>query len=206
MIAIVDYDVGNIKSVLFAMRRIGAEARLTSDPDKLADADGIILPGVGAFSAAIAGLESRGLRKVLVQEAKSEKPFLGICVGHQLLFSESEERGRHTGLDLIPGRVRRFSGRLKTPHMGWNKTYQKKQSPLFEGIEKGAFFYFAHSYYAVPADKTATLSTTDYGIEFSSAVQHKQIYGVQFHPEKSGEQGLKLLRNFRQCCGEKSAV
>jgi len=196
MIAVVDYGVGNVRSVLCALRRISRQAALTSEPRDILAADGVILPGVGAFGAAMDNLRSSRLDAVLLDVVKARRPLLGICLGHQLLFSESEEHGRHEGLGLIPGVVRRFPAGITVPHMGWNEMKQRRASPLFGGIADGAFFYFAHSYYAMPEDEAVTIGATDYEGDFASAVASGAVFGTQFHPEKSGPIGLALLENF----------
>ena len=204
MIAIIDYGAGNVKSVMFALRRIGVEGHLTTDAAGLREAAGIILPGVGAFGRAMERLGEEELDETLRELSRDGKPLLGICLGHQLLFSESGEHGRHSGLGLIRGEVRRFGDGVKTPHMGWNRIRYRKPSALFEGIGDESFFYFAHSFTVCPIEEGVTLAVTDYGAEFASAVQHGNVYGVQFHPEKSGEAGRAVLVNFcRICMGEK---
>ncbi len=200
MIAIVDYKVGNIRSVMFALQRLSIDVRLTSAVTELEVADGIILPGVGAFSLAMQELKKRKLAGPLRDMAGKGKPLLGICVGHQLLFSESEEFGLHQGLGLVAGRVTRFGPCAKIPHMGWNQVHQVKDSVLFDGIENDSFFYFAHSYYTEPADDAVSLGKTEYGPSFTACVQWENIFGVQFHPEKSGEKGERMLANFCRYC------
>lgn len=202
MIAVVDYDVGNIRSVLFALRRLQRDAELTDNPSLLQDADGLILPGVGAFAPAMDQLRERGLDDVVCQFADSGRPLLGICLGHQLLFSESEEHGLHEGLNLLPGQVVRFERGLKVPHMGWNQVDQTAACSLFEDIESGEFFYFAHSYYTLPAESEVSVGSTDYGRTFTSVASRDNVFGAQFHPEKSGAVGLKMLSNFCRLCEE----
>ena len=189
MIAVVDYRVGNIRSVACALDRIGRQNVLTSDRTTIEAADGVILPGVGAFCAAVDSLRATGLDVVMKSLAQAGRPILGICLGLQVLFTESEEHGRHCGLDLLTGRVLRFGGDLKVPHMGWNEVRRSNQSPLFEGIGDGAFFYFAHSYYVRPEQEAVVIGATDYGGTFASAVGKQRLFGVQFHPEKSGAVG-----------------
>jgi len=196
MIAVIDYGVGNVKSLLCALGRIAREAALTCKPGEIAAADGVILPGVGAFAAAMDSLRQSGLDAAVKDVAAAGTPLLGICLGHQVLFTESDEHGSHAGLDLIPGAVRRFPEGMTVPHMGWNEVAQRAASPLFGGIEDETFFYFAHSYYALPQDAEVTLGVTDYGGEFTSAVGSGRVFGVQFHPEKSGAAGLTMLENF----------
>jgi glutamine amidotransferase len=205
MIAIVDYGMGNLRSVHKALERVGSDARVTSDPREVENASHLILPGVGAFRDCMRNLGEHNLLEPVIRSVESGKPFLGICLGLQLLFEESDEFGHHQGMGVLPGRVTRFpedirdpeNGQpLPIPHMGWNTVEIKKESPLFTGIKSDSFFYFVHSYYVIPRDPTDIAATTPYGIEFACAVQHDNIYAVQFHPEKSQEVGLRLLRNF----------
>ncbi len=203
MIAVVDYRVGNIRSVLTALNRLNVEGRLTDDPDELAAADGIILPGVGAFAAAMNELHGPGLDDVMRQAVQRGTPLLGICLGMQVLFSTSEEHGEHSGLNLIEGRVKRFEGDLTVPHMGWNQVQiARTDCPLFDGIEDESYFYFAHSYYAAPADEETVAGRTEYGTQFCSAAWRGTVFATQFHPEKSGECGERMLGNFADFCGE----
>ncbi len=195
MIAIIDYGMGNLHSVSKAVERLGCEARVTSDPREILAADGAILPGVGAFGDAMANLRETGLVDTVKEYAASGKPFLGICLGMQLLFTESEEHGTHRGLDLLPGRVVRFQGDYKVPHMGWNELTFKQESPLFEGVEPG-HVYFVHSYHALPERESDLLAVTDYYQPVTAIVGRGSVYGMQFHPEKSGELGMALLRKF----------
>ena len=200
MIAIVDYGLGNLKSVKSALERLALEAAITSDAAEILDAGGVVFPGVGAFSRAMQNLERLSLIDALREVALSGKPFLGICLGLQLLFSESSEHGRHEGLCIIPGKVTRFAVALKVPHMGWNEVAQENPSPLFAGVEDPSFFYFAHSYFVQPDDPGVVVATTDYGVRYASAVQRGNVFGVQFHPEKSGPVGLAMLANFCRLC------
>ncbi len=202
MITIVDYGLGNLRSVHCALRRIGAESIITSDAGEVSTADGVILPGVGAFWRAMENLRELGLTEVVLEYVRNGKPLLGICLGMQLLFSESDEHGRHEGLGIIPGKVKRFveSQPLKIPHMGWNEVRQKTSSPLLTGVKDGAFFYFAHSCYVVPDESSAVIGSTDYGLTFASVVQAENVFGVQFHPERSGLDGLTILENFCKIC------
>lgn len=197
MIAIIDYGMGNLHSVSKAVERLGCEARVTSDPREILAADGAILPGVGAFGDAMANLRETGLVDTMKEYAASGKPFLGICLGMQLLFTESEEHGTHRGLDLLPGRVVRFQGDYKVPHMGWNELTFKQESPLFEGVEPG-HVYFVHSYHALPERESDLLAVTDYYQPVTAIVGRGSVYGMQFHPEKSGELGMALLRKFTE--------
>ncbi|MFC5651957.1 imidazole glycerol phosphate synthase subunit HisH [Paenibacillus solisilvae] len=195
MIAIIDYGMGNLHSVSKAVERLGYEVIVTADAKEIMDADGAILPGVGAFGDAMQNLKNTGLEEVAKFYAASGKPLLGICLGMQLLFSESEEYGRHEGLNLLPGKVIRFRGDYKVPHMGWNKLNFLQNSPLFEGLE-GGHVYFVHSFHAKPEQQSDLLATTDYNQQVTAIVGRGNVYGMQFHPEKSGELGMSLLRNF----------
>ena len=192
MIAIIDYGSGNLRSIANAFRRIGADARVTSDPQILEAADALVLPGVGAFGSAMAKLED--LRETLLGNIRDGKPFLGICLGLQVLLSESQESPGVQGLDLIPGRVIRIPPGNKVPHMGWNQLVIVKDSQLLEGAED-EYFYFVHSYYAEPSTDVV-VARTDYGVEMTAAIESDNIHATQFHPEKSGEAGLDVLRNF----------
>jgi glutamine amidotransferase len=198
MIAIIDYDMGNVRSVSKAFERVGSEAVVTRDPKSIADASHIVLPGVGAFKDCMRNLEEYGLISPIIKGIESGKPFLGICLGLQLLFEESDEFGVHKGLGVIKGRVERFkdSPGLKVPHMGWNEVKKEKDSALLEGIKEGEFFYFVHSYYAVPSDRSVDLTTTSYGVDFTSSVETGNVMACQFHPEKSQKAGLRVLKNF----------
>ena len=200
MIAIVDYNMGNLASVKNAFLKVGKDVTVESDPEKLQGYDKVVLPGVGAYKDAMEHLSENGMDDAVRKFAKSGKPLLGICLGMQLLFDESEEFGKTQGLGLIPGEVKhfdvsRFPSRLKVPHMGWNKMFTQKHSPLFEGLDESFYLYFVHSYHAVCDDKYA-IGKTLYGYEFVSAVQNENIYGFQPHPEKSHEIGLHIIENF----------
>ncbi|MEF3304319.1 imidazole glycerol phosphate synthase subunit HisH [Paenibacillus sp. GYB003] len=201
MIAIIDYGMGNLHSVSKAVERLGYEARLTSSPDEIAAADGAILPGVGAFGDAMGNLRETGLLDAVLRYADSGKPLLGICLGMQLLFAESEEHGRHEGLGLLPGKVIRFRGPYKVPHMGWNRLSFRRPSPLLEGLDEG-YVYFVHSYHAIPGRVDDLLATADYYQAVTAVVGRDNVYGMQFHPEKSGELGMRLLGNFLKLCGQ----
>jgi glutamine amidotransferase len=196
MIALIDYVLGNLRSVEKALATVGADVRLTSDPDVILAADKVVLPGVGAFGDGMAGLRRHGLVEPLQELIARGTPLLGICVGMQVLFEESEEHGRHHGLGFLPGRVRRFeSPDLKVPQTGWNQILPARETALLEGLEPGDYAYFNHGYYcdAAAAD---TLAQTEYGVRYSSVVGRGRLYGVQFHPEKSQRVGLTILRNF----------
>lgn len=197
MIAIINYGLGNLHSVRKAVEYVGGDAVVTDDVETIRDADKIVLPGVGAFQDGMNGLQSRGLVKALQQAGDQGKPLLGICLGMQLLFTESEEQGRHQGLDLLPGKVVFFEQPgIKVPQIGWNQVEIRKSSKLLKDIRDGDYFYFNHSYYCVPEDADAALTITHYGAPFVSAVEKGHIYGVQFHPEKSQKVGLRILKNF----------
>lgn len=201
MIAIIDYGVGNLFSLSSSLRAVGAEVVVTDDREILKKADRLILPGVGAFADAAAKLRAGGLDGFVRAQAASGKPLLGICLGMQLLFEKSYEFGEHQGLGLIPGEIVPMQGTipadLKIPQIGWNRLQLKGESPLFQHIQDGDYVYFVHSYYASGCDPYV-IATTDYGIEMTAAAAHGNVYGCQFHPEKSGPVGLKILATF---CG-----
>lgn len=188
--------MGNLRSVTNALERVGERTKLARDTRGLAAADKIVLPGVGAFGQAMANLRVMGLLEPLVKSMGDDKPLLGICLGFQLLFAESEEHGHHLGLGVFRGRVRRFPTGVKIPHIGWNTIQIERTDPLLAGIPGGTFFYFLQSYYAEPEDRSIVAATTAYGGSFASVVSRGKIFGVQFHPEKSQDAGLKLLENF----------
>jgi glutamine amidotransferase len=197
MIALIDYGIGNLRSVEKAFRAVGADVELTEDPAMILSSRKAILPGVGAFGDGMAGLRQRGLEKTVRDLVAQGTPLLGICVGMQVLFEESEERGRHKGLGLLPGRVRGFpSNDMKVPQTGWNQILFTPESPLLEGIEPGDYAYFNHGYFCDAADPSHILARTDYGLAYPSVVGRGRLYGVQFHPEKSQRVGLQILRNF----------
>ena len=200
MIAIIDYEMGNLRSVQKALERVGHAAVITSDPAVLADAEKIVLPGVGAFRDAIAALRERKLVEPIRAAIEQGKPFLGICLGLQMLFDKGYEDGEHEGLGILPGEVVRFKvpAEFKVPHMGWNQVRFQKRPPIFEGIEDGEHFYFVHSYYVVPRDKTVVATETDYAQPFCSSVWRDHLFAVQFHPEKSQAAGLRVLKNFAE--------
>ncbi|MCJ0620458.1 imidazole glycerol phosphate synthase subunit HisH [Haloarcula hispanica] len=205
-VVVVDYGLGNLRSVTRGLERAGAEVSLSEDPAEFDAADGIVLPGVGAFSE---GMDNAGpFREALVEQAEAGKPLFGICLGMQMLLTTSEEadhegQGDAEGLDLIPGKNVRFSRDQTVPHMGWNELDVTRDHPLVEGVD-GEHAYFVHSYYAIPDDENATVATTDYGTDFASIVANDagNVFGTQFHPEKSGETGLRILRNFVDYCLE----
>jgi imidazole glycerol-phosphate synthase subunit HisH len=200
MIAIVDYEMGNLRSVQKAFERVGHMATVTSDPAVLADAEKIVLPGVGAFRDAIAALRERRLVEPIRKAVEGGKPFLGICLGLQLLFDKSYEGGEYDGLGIVPGKVVRFEvpAEYKVPHMGWNQVNFRQRAEIFAGIDEGAHFYFVHSYYVVPRDASITATETDYALPFCSSISRGNLSAVQFHPEKSQAAGLRLLKNFAE--------
>ncbi len=197
-IAIIDYGMGNLRSVQKGFERVGRAAEVTRDAGRIAAAAGVVLPGVGAFGACMDNLRSYGLVETVRQVIERGTPFLGICLGMQLLFEESEEFGRVRGLGIFPGRVVRFADlpSLKVPHMGWNQIRKRQDAPHLRSIEDGAYVYFVHSYYVVPADASLTATSTEYGVEFASAVARDNVFATQYHPEKSQTVGLKILENF----------
>ena len=205
-VVVVDYGLGNLRSVTRGLERAGAAVEITDDPDAFADADGVVLPGVGAFRE---GVENAApIREDLLAVAERDQPLFGICLGMQMLLTASEEgttdgESAVEGLDLIPGTNVRFDEGQKVPHMGWNELEVERDHPLVEGVD-GEYAYFVHSYYAVPDDGVATVATTDYGPEFPSIVANDagNVFGTQFHPEKSGETGLRILRNFVEICSD----
>lgn len=202
MITIIDYGMGNLRSVAKGFESVGVPVRLTSDKGVVKDSEKIVLPGVGAFGDCMKNLEKFDLIGVIKDHVHAGKPYLGLCLGMQVLFSESEEFTLTKGLDLIKGRVVKFPDeefknmKLKIPHMGWNSLDIKKESPLLKGISDGTYFYFVHSFYVKPDDPSAIAATTDYGIDFTSMVSVDNIFACQFHPEKSQREGLKILKNF----------
>jgi glutamine amidotransferase len=198
MIKIIDYGMGNLRSVQKAFERVGADAQVISKPEDVASADKLVLPGVGAFRDAIDELRRQELVEPLREHLAAGKPFLGICLGLQLLFDVSYEDGEWEGLGIIPGKVVRFDDQpgLKIPHMGWNQLERPDDSPLFAGIPHDAYFYFVHSYYVIPNDPAVIAARTVYGQPFTSAISRGNLFATQFHPEKSQQVGLRLLRNF----------
>ena len=196
MIAIIDYGMGNLRSVQKGFEHVGYDAVVTSDPDEVRKADKVVLPGVGAFGDAMENLRNAGMVEVITDAVKSGKPFLGICLGLHLMFDSSEEFGFHEGLKIFPGRVRMLPPGLKIPHMGWNQIEIRQEVPLLKDIPEGASFYFVHSFYAEPSDPKITTTVTDYGINFTSIAGKGHVFGIQFHPEKSSSLGLQILKNF----------
>lgn len=198
MIVIIDYGMGNLASVGNALNKIGFEAIISSDPHRVMQAAKVILPGVGAFEDAIKNLHDSGMDQAIYEVVRRQTPLLGICLGMQLMMGESEENGLHKGLDLVPGRVVRFDlgNEYKVPHMGWNQVWPREDSLLFRDIEPGSHFYFVHSYYTAPDEDGWAAATCDYGSNFVCSLEQGNIFATQFHPEKSGETGLRLLANF----------
>ena len=198
MIAIIDYGMGNLRSVQKGLERVGFDAVVTREVSQIRSARGVVLPGVGAFSACMENLGKLGLIEPIRGIVREHKPFLGICLGFQLLFSESEEFGKQKGLELFSGKVVGFhpSEELKVPHMGWNRIEKKQDSPFLEGISTGDYVYFVHSFYVVPEDGAIVATTTDYGKPFVSSIATDRMFACQFHPEKSQELGLRILANF----------
>lgn len=198
MIVIVDYGMGNLRSVQKGFERIGSEALVSRDIRDINSATKLVLPGVGAFPECMKNLTKFGLVESILDFLKSNKPFLGICLGLQLLFDESEEFGLNRGLEVIHGKVKAFDREigLKIPHMGWNQVIFKKDIAIFDGIDNESYFYFVHSYYVEPEQESDTAAQTDYGITFTSAIARGNVFALQFHPEKSQKNGLKILENF----------
>lgn len=195
-VAIIDYGVGNLRSVEKAFAATGCEAIVSADENELRSAQRLVLPGVGAFAACMNALTDLGFNRLVLERAREGTPLLGVCVGMQLLFDESDEFGATKGLGLLRGRVRRFKNDLVVPHVGWNRIHQKQQHALFDGVEDGSFCYFVHSFYCEPTDDEVVIGGTDYGGRYASVVASRNICGVQFHPEKSQEVGLRMLKNF----------
>jgi glutamine amidotransferase len=196
---IIDYQMGNLRSVQKSLQRIGERAYVSSDPHRVANADRVVLPGVGAFRDAIRELRQRGLVEVIHQTIEQKKPFLGICLGLQLLFEQSEEFGVHAGLGILPGKVVRFQldRSYKVPHMGWNQVHHcQPMQGIDQAVEEGSFFYFVHSYHAVPARREDVWLESDYGGRFCAAIRRGNLVATQFHPEKSQDAGMKLLKAF----------
>ena len=197
MIAIVDYGMGNLRSVEKGFLKVDIDVVVTNKPEIIEKADGIVLPGVGAFKDCMRELSNLRLTDAIVNAIRNGKPYLGICLGLQVLFSESEEFGRCRGLDIFRGKVIRFSdNNLKIPHMGWNEIKIKKNNPLLDGILDKSYLYFVHSFYVVPEDNSIVSTTTDYGVDFTSMICKDNVFATQFHPEKSQRVGLTILKNF----------
>ena len=198
MLVVIDYNVGNVKSVCNAFRHIGCDVKLSCEPKDIEVAAGLVLPGVAAFGYAVSALGATA--ELIKRLALEGKPLLGICVGFQMLFDKSSEYGEHNGLGLVSGSVVAIPTEQIVPHMGWNQVNLPKDMDLFAGLGTEKHFYFAHSFYADVADNDAKVALTDYGFDLPASVQKANIYGTQFHPEKSGKTGLKLLKNFAQIC------
>ena len=200
MIAIIDYQMGNLRSVQKGFEKVGYQATITCDPAVLARADKVVLPGVGAFGDAMAELKRRDLVEPIRQAVDSGKPFLGVCLGLQLLFDVGYENGRHEGLGIVPGEVVRFElpSEYKVPHMGWNQLAILRESPLLAGLESGVYCYFVHSYYVVPQDRAVIAAETSYSAPFCAAIWRDNLFATQFHPEKSQRDGLRMLKNFAE--------
>ena len=203
MIAIVDYGIGNLRSVQKALESVGAVVRMVHTPAELASAQAIVLPGVGAFGDGMAHLRAAGFVGPLLEGVRAGRPLLGICLGMQLLFDESEEMGRHQGLGLLPGCVIRFPGGLKVPQIGWNQVHWKRANPLQAGVPDGSYAFFVHSYYVQVGSREDILATTEYEEQYASIVGRGAVFGIQFHPEKSQDVGLQILSNFVRWVGER---
>lgn len=198
MIAIIDYGMGNLRSVEKAFQFLGFDAYIAESPEQVLNASHLVLPGDAAFGDAMRNLREGGWVELIHREIDAGKPFLGICVGLQLMFAASEEMGQHEGLSLLPGRCLRFPRSERVPQIGWNQINIKRQTPLLAGVPENSFFYFVHSYYVVADSDSDCIATTDYGIDYLSIAGRDGVYGVQFHPEKSQDHGLRLLKNFAE--------
>ena len=201
MIVIIDYGAGNLHSVANAITKLGYQPKITSRPRDLVNARAVILPGVGAAADTMKNLKMLGMEEPICQFISEGRPFFGVCIGLQILFAGTEEGGGHECLGVIPGQVRKLPAGLKTPHMGWNQVKQVASHPIFEGIPDEANFYFVHSYYAEPDDKSVVVGETSYGITICSAIARGNLIATQFHPEKSGEFGLRMYANFVKLAG-----
>lgn len=198
MIAIVDYGMGNLRSVQKAFEHLGAKAAIVHRPEEIDHADRVVLPGVGAFGDAMDNLKAAGLIAPIVKAIAEGRPFLGICLGLQLMFAESEEMGQHRGLGILPGRVRRFPNGQRVPQIGWNEVRIRRETALLDGVPDGSYFYFVHSFFVASDRDADVIGTTDYGIDYASIAGDGRAFGVQFHPEKSQDAGLKILKNFAE--------
>ncbi|HEO66344.1 MAG TPA: imidazole glycerol phosphate synthase subunit HisH [Spirochaetes bacterium] len=200
MIQIIDYGRGNLNNVVKSFMNFGYQAEIIDQPKSIKDLSGLVLPGVGAFGDSMDSLNEKGFTSYIRDYIASKKPFLGICLGLQLIFEESDEFGDQKGMGVLKGRVTRFDIDEKVPHIGWNQAEFKKESRLFKGIPNESYFYFVHSYYVTPEDPSVTTTTSHYGIDFTSAIEHENIYATQFHPEKSQKIGLEVIKNFGELC------
>lgn len=198
MIAIVDYGMGNLRSVQKAFEHLGAKAAIVHLPEEIDNADRVVLPGVGAFGDAMDNLKVAGLIDPILKAIAEGRPFLGICLGLQLMFAESEEMGQHRGLGILPGRVRRFPNGQRVPQIGWNEVRIRRETALLDGVPDGSYFYFVHSFFVASDRDADVIGTTDYGIDYASIAGDGRAFGVQFHPEKSQDAGLKILKNFAE--------
>ncbi|MBN2077218.1 MAG: imidazole glycerol phosphate synthase subunit HisH [Dehalococcoidales bacterium] len=201
MIAVIDYGAGNIRNVVNALNKLGYQVKLTSDPVEVLSAETVILPGVGAAGDTVSSLKKLNLIESVLRVIAEDRPFMGICIGLQVLFTETEEDGGQTCLDAFSGTVRKLPEGQKIPHMGWNQVKQVTAHPVFEGVPDYSNFYFVHSYYVDPEDKSLIVGTTEYGVEFCSIIAKGNVVGTQFHPEKSGDLGLKIYDNFLRYTG-----
>ncbi|MEJ7556630.1 MAG: imidazole glycerol phosphate synthase subunit HisH [Aquificaceae bacterium] len=198
MLLLIDYGMGNLRSVSKALERVGFSVKVSSDPEEVKRAEVLVLPGVGAFRDAMENLKKLGLLKEILRHIEKGKPYMGICLGLQLLFERSYEFGETEGFGVLEGEVVLLPPKVKVPHIGWNQLWRQKPSDLLNGIKEGEYFYFVHSYHVVPKRQDIVLTTTDYGIDFVSSIEYENIFAVQFHPEKSQKAGLRLLENFRR--------
>jgi glutamine amidotransferase len=206
MIAILDHGAGNLRSVAKALEAVGASATITDDPRAFADADGLVVPGQGSAVDAMRNLHERGLVEPIKRYVASGRPFLGVCLGEQVIFESSEEGDGVTCLGLLRGTVRRLPGGQKVPHMGWNSVRIRSEHPLLAGVPDNAYFYFVHSYYVDPVDASTIVGETDYGVTFASIVAQGNVFATQFHPEKSSDIGLQIYRNFAALCASQSTT
>ncbi len=198
MLILIDYGMGNLRSVSKALEKVGFSVKVSSDPEEVKKAEVLVLPGVGAFRDAIENLRKLGLLKEILRHIERGKPYMGICLGLQLLFERSYEFGETEGFGVLEGEVLLLPPKVKVPHIGWNQLWGQKPSDLLDNIKDGEYFYFVHSYHVVPKRQDIILTTTDYGVDFVSSIEYENIFAVQFHPEKSQKAGLRLLENFRR--------
>jgi len=198
MIGIIDYGMGNLGSVFKAFDKVGLDPKIINTKDQIKTSDALCLPGVGAFKDAMDNLKNLDIIDDIIAFVKAGKPFIGICLGYQLLFEKSYEFGEHEGLSIFKGDVRLFPVGVKVPHIGWNQLWIKKDDGVFKGVENGDFVYFVHSYYVNPQDKGIISTNTDYALDFASSLEYENVVGLQFHPEKSQEVGLRILANFKE--------